>query len=384
MFGWLLGNPANYCRSKCGNSSFAVDINLFGRLTGALFVVYNTDMVKGFWELLRKPIIGMSPMDGVTDAPWRFIAKKYGNPDVIYTEFVSAEGLWRVKKRNDIESKIWRDLKYDESERPIVAQLFGSDPASFYEAAKIICELGFDGVDINMGCPSPGLEKRGGGAGLMRKPELAREIIEETRRGVADWSKENNKEEIPVSVKTRVGSVKTDEKWWEFLSEMKLPAVAMHGRSFKQLYSGEADWDTLTEAAKIIRSKDTLFFANGDIKKVRVENNKLIVNLVNGLEIDTDNFDGVLIGRQAMGNPWAFRTDGYEPSIKEKLVVAIEHSIKYEEIFSGEKFFAMRKHLAWYAHGSSNVGELRRKLVMANASDEVKTAVDDYLLETGL
>ena len=113
-------------------------------------------MIKGFWENLQRPIVGMSPMDGVTDAPWRFIAKKYGRPDVVYTEFVSAEGLWRVKKRNELDSKMWRDLKFDETERPVVAQLFGSDPASFYEAAKIICDLGFDGIDINMGCPSPG------------------------------------------------------------------------------------------------------------------------------------------------------------------------------------------------------------------------------------
>ncbi len=352
-------------------------------------------MVKGFWEKLKTPIIGLSPMDGVTDAPWRFIAKKYGNPDVIFTEFVSAEGLWRIHKKKEVGHRIWKDLKYDVTERPIVAQLFGSDPEAFYESAKIVCDLGFDGIDINMGCPSPGLEKRGGGAGLMRVPELAKKIIEETRRGVSDWVNEEVKEEnlwipgqarndrsdIPVSVKTRVGSSKPDREWWSFLASMELPVVSMHGRTFKQLYSGEADWDLLKEASKIIRNDDTKFLANGDIKNVETDNPEsgLTVNFVNGKAVNADDFDGVLIGRSAMGNPWAFRKNGYSPSMNEKLEVAIEHARKYEEIFTNEKFFPMRKHLAWYAHGFDDASSLRRELVMANNSKEVEEIVRKYL-----
>jgi tRNA-dihydrouridine synthase len=428
-------------------------------------------VIKGFWEKLAKPIVGMSPMDGVTDASWRFIAKKYGQPDVVFTEFVSAEGLWRIKKRQDMENKIWKDLKYDETERPVVAQIFGSDPESFYESAKIICDLGFDGIDINMGCPSPGLEKRGGGAGLIRVPDLARQVIEATRRGVKDWVKEGNKEdfdgfpirsgmtdrdglpreytrnddrvEIPVSVKTRIGSSEPDREWWKFLASMELPAVTIHGRTFKQLYSGLADWELLAEAAKIIRSKDTLFLANGDVSGVRVnqtsnenedlyrfpirsgmtngdEDGGMTIKLTNGTEILTNDFDGVLIGRAAMGNPWIFRKDGYQPTLKEKLTVAIEHAEKYEEIFKDKneyeeldgfpiksgmtsgvihgggglpheyirndeqsefRFFSMRKHLAWYAHGFEDAAILRRDLVMSNSAEEVKKIVGKYLLQ---
>ena len=102
-------------------------------------------MNKGFWDKLRRPIVGLAPMDGVTDAPMRFITAKYGRPSVIYTEFVNVEGI----TRND---KLLRDLKYDEIERPIVAQIFGGNPQAYYEAAKLIVSLGFDGIDINMGC----------------------------------------------------------------------------------------------------------------------------------------------------------------------------------------------------------------------------------------
>ena len=302
------------------------------------------NMVKGFWEKLQKPIVGLSPMDGVTDAPWRFVAKKYGQPDVVFTEFVSAEGLWRIKKRGEMDNKIWNDLRFDETQRPVVAQLFGSDPESFYQAAKIICDLGFDGVDINMGCPSPGLEKRGGGAGLIRDHDLARRVIEETRSGVSEWAVENNKDELPVTIKTRIGSATPDVEWWKFLASMNLPVVSMHGRTFKQLYSGEADWEMLAEAAKIIRNENTLFLANGDVKGIKVNEIDIdsgsvpgmTIELTSGKELKTNSFDGVLIGRAAMGNPWAFRKDGYIASVEEKLKVAAEHAKKFEEFFKGE------------------------------------------------
>lgn len=357
-------------------------------------------MQKGFWGELKFPIVGLSPMDGVTDAPWRFIAKKYGMPDVIYTEFVSVEGLWRIHKRQEMDHKIWKELLYDESERPVVAQLFGSDPDSFYAATKIVCGLRFDGIDINMGCPSPGLEKSGGGAGLMRDQGRAAAVIEATRRGVEDY---DNDKEIPVTLKTRIGSVKPDELWWKFLASQEMPVVAMHGRTFKQLYSGEADWDVLFKAGEIIRESGALFLANGDVKKIL--NGGKVVELNSGKEIDIKcHADGILIGKNAMGNPWIFRKDGYEPNTEERLKVAIEHAKKYEEVFMREKetesknlkagiasppeadrndgkgkFFPMRKHLAWYAHGFPEAGELRRKLVTTNSSEDVKKIVSDFL-----
>ncbi len=372
-------------------------------------------MYKGFWSDLSLPIVGLSPMDGVTDAPMRFIAKKHGLADVIYTEFVSAEGLWRIKKRGEMDHRIWQELRYSEEERPVVAQIFGSDPESFYEAAKIVCELGFDGVDINMGCPSPGLEKRGGGAGLIRDKCNAVEVVEATRRGVMDFfssvQKTTNGSDqsnfstrlapstgaslrqnwtapaplndfgIPVSLKTRIGSAVPDRKWWELLASMQMPVVAMHGRTFKQLYSGFADWNLLLEAAEIIRESGALFLGNGDIEQVTAQkgsSQKLVIKTKEEKEIDlTGKMDGVLIGRGAIGNPWMISDKLV--SLEKKLEIAVEHSRKFEEMLPEQKFFVMRKHLVGYAGGFANAGELRKKLLMTNSADEVQEICKEFL-----
>lgn len=316
--------------------------------------------------------MGLSPMDGVTDAPMRLIAKKYGQPDIIYTEFVSVEGLWRIHKRGEEKHKIWNELRFDASEQPVLVQLFGSDPDSFYEATKIVAKMGFAGIDINMGCPSPGLEKRGGGAGLMRDKGLAHRVIEAVRKGVSDVEIE-----IPVSVKTRIGSSGADREWWEAIAKEELPALAMHGRTFKQLYSGEADWEVLREASKIIKESGALFLGNGDVEKI-LSGNK--IQLTNGkiIELGSD-FDGVLIGRKAVGNSWAMRKDGYEPELPEKLGVALEHAREFEKNLPDNKFEIMRKHLTWYAHGFEGAGSLRRKLVVSNSADEVEKIIGEFL-----
>ena len=318
-------------------------------------------MNMGFWGKLPRPIVGLSPMDGVTDAPMRLITKKYGQPDVIYTEFVSVEGLWRIEKRGETTHKIWNELKFDESEHPIVVQLFGSDPDSFYEATKIVAKMRFDGIDINMGCPSPGLEKRGGGAGLMRDFGLAHRVIEAVQKGAGD---------LPVSVKTRIGSSTPDPLWWKALASEKLSCVAMHGRTYKQLYKGEADWEVLKQAAEVIKESGALFLGNGDVQGIKESRTQ---------ELKDANIDGVLIGRAAIGNPWALRKDGYEPSIEERLKVALEHARVFEENLPGNKFEMMRKHLAWYAHGFDGAGGLRRKLVQTNNADEVEEIVNEFL-----
>ena len=150
---------------------------------------------KGFWETIKKPIVGLAPMDGVTDAAMRFITKKHGGPDVMFTEFVSAEGIRAGATR------LMRDFKFDENERPIVAQLFGKDPEAFYLAAKTVLKLGFDGVDINMGCPARKVASRGEGAGLINTPDLAVKIIKEVKRAVDDWIGGVSLEEMGVNKK---------------------------------------------------------------------------------------------------------------------------------------------------------------------------------------
>lgn len=312
-------------------------------------------MYQGFWKKLKKPIVGLSPMDGVTDAPMRYITAKYGKPDVVFTEFVSVEGITHGAKR------LMRDFKFDEVERPVVAQIFGGDPKAFLEVSKLIVRMGFDGVDINMGCPARKVAGRGEGAGLIRNPELAAEIIAAVKAGVSQCHSATG-EIVPVSVKTRIGYDEADPTWWKFLSTQGLAAVTIHGRTFRQLYQGSADWEAIGEAAKIIKSDKTIFLGNGDVE-TRQKAEELSIKY---------GTDGVLIGRGAQGNPWVFDPKVKGIGVKDKLMVALEHARKFEEIFPQDRFFIMRKHLAWYARGFDGASELRQKLVLTNSANEVE------------
>lgn len=139
-------------------------------------------MNPSFWNSLPRPIIGLSAMDGVTDAAMRHITKKYGNPDFMVTEFTSADGIVHGV------TKLLRDFYYTDNQRPIIAQIFGANPGKFYTAAIICCALGFDGIDINMGCPADSAAKKGGGAALIKTPLLAQQIVRAVKQGVEDWT----------------------------------------------------------------------------------------------------------------------------------------------------------------------------------------------------
>ncbi|MEK7453228.1 MAG: tRNA-dihydrouridine synthase [Patescibacteria group bacterium] len=340
-------------------------------------------MQKGFWGKLNKPIFGLSPMDGVTDASFRFIVAKYGDPDIILTEFVSVEG---ISAGADI---LLDDFIYSDMERPIVAQIFGATPEAFYKTAPLLCELGFDGIDINMGCPDKNVAKRGGGAGLIRTPELAKDIIRSVQIGVRDWvngksleefglsesiiNKAKNRKteirkiEIPISVKTRIGYDDiVIEEWVKHLLEMEPANISIHGRTLKQMYTGLADWDAIGRAAEIIKKTDTLVLGNGDIKDLISANSS----------IEKYGLDGVLIGRAVFGNPWIF--SNAEVSISDKLDVAIEHAKHFEKIFKDRKFYNMKKHLSWYSHGFFGAKELRIRLMKASNATECESIISEF------
>lgn len=339
-------------------------------------------MELGFWEKLARPIIGLSPMDGVTDAAMRFVTKKYGEPAVVFTEFTSAEGVRAGAMR------LMKDFAYDDSERPIVAQIFGSDPDAFHRTAMVVAALGFDGVDINMGCPAKNVEEHGAGAALIKNPKLAGQIIAATRMGVEDWvagekledfvsaeivnfvqnrNPKPDKKIIPVSVKTRIGyDQPVTESWISQLLEFEPANISLHGRTLKQLYAGEANWEEIGKAAALAKPTKTSFLGNGDISSLADAKEK----------IETYGLDGVLIGRGAQGNPWFFK--GEEAEVKMRLAVAVEHAQYFEKIFPGEQFLPMRKHLAWYARGFDNASDLRSQLVFANSAAEVKEIISNW------
>jgi len=345
-------------------------------------------MTKGFWTKLPTPIIGLSPMDGVTDAAFRYITAKTSQPDVIYTEFVNVEGLARGAV------SMLDHFIYNKIERPVVAQIYGIETESFYKVALMCCYLGFDGIDINMGCPANKVARRNSGAGLIRVPEQAKKIIRTVKQAAQDWaegitlekagirpkvinhlteSRDNHpgpRKLLPVSVKTRTGIDKIiAEEWVKELLEESPALIAMHGRTLKQLYSGEANWEILGKVAKIVHQTDTLFLGNGDVQSVEDARQKC----------KTYGTDGILVGRATCGNPWFF--SGAEPALKERFKTATDHARCFEEIQMKHAFFAMRKHLAWYCRGFDGARELRKELMQTNSSKEVEKVLNYFVVK---
>lgn len=286
-------------------------------------------------------------MDGITDAPFRWITDFYGKPDIIYTEFISVKGL--ILGRPAIQ----RMLLHHKTKTTTIAQFFGCEPKYFYQAAQVALEKGFNGIDINMGCPDKSVFARGGGAGLILRPELAKEIILSVKKAVQN--------RIPVSVKTRTGYRKHETKEWiSNLLEAEPDLICLHARTFAQKYSGLADWSQIGIAADLAKKTKTKIFGNGDIK-----------NREQALErIKEYNLVGVLIGRAALGNPWVFQ--GIIPTTEERFKVLLEHCKKFVEFFPTADLSIMRKHLAWYVKDFPHAAEVRNELMQVKNIDDVK------------
>ena len=295
-------------------------------------------------------------MDGITDAPFRYITDIYGKPDIIYTEFISVKGLILGKP------SIQRMLLRHKIETKTIAQFFGCEPEYFYQVALVALEKGFDGVDINMGCPDKSVFHRGGGAGLILQPKLAKEIILSVKKAVKDGKEKFNiKKNITISVKTRTGYKKHETKEWiSHLLEVEPDVICIHARTFAQKYSGLADWSQIGIAADLAKNTKTKIFGNGDIKSRE-----------QALErIKEFNLAGVLIGRAALGNPWIFR--GVIPTTEERFMVLLEHCKKFVEFFPTADLSIMRKHLAWYVKDFPHAAEVRNALMQVKSIDDVK------------
>lgn len=352
-----------------------------------------------FWQKLKKPIMVLAPMADVTDPAFRRIIAKYGKPDVLWTEFVSADGLFL----GGYDALI-KDLAFSKSERPIVAQFFTSKPEMMEKAAKLAVKLGFDGIDINMGCPDKSIEKQNAGAKLMTNPKLAQEIILAAKRGVqsaqrSDLKKSRTKGQtldIPVSVKTRIGWNKNElETWLPALLETNPAVITVHARTRKELSLVPAKWEHVKRAVEIRnefrdskgKSSKTLIFGNGDVKDLEDAKAKVLET----------GCDGIMFGRAIFGNPWLFATKGptfgnLDPrsdlgktGITEKLKVLVEHTKLFEKLLPHKSFAIMKKHYKAYVTGwpacAGRVGakELRMRLMEAKNANEVEQVVNEYL-----
>ncbi len=353
-------------------------------------------MMKTFWQKLPKPFFCLAPMADVTDAAFRSIIAKYGKPDVTWTEFVSADGLATAGRE-----VLKYDLIYSEKERPIVAQLFSSHPIQMRQAACYVATLGFDGIDINMGCPDRSIEKQGAGAAMMKDMDKALEIIQAVKDGISDsqkpYFKGRAKKNISVSVKTRIGYNQNQiSEWIPFLLSQDIDALTIHARTRKEMSDVPARWQYVKEIVEI-RNKmgvKTKIIGNGDV--LNLEQGRILAK--------ETGCDGIMIGRGIFGNPWLFgsrtnskfsqvlgrgRTRGQTsskilisptPSVQEKLKVMLEHTKLYEKLLGKVKNFAvMKKHYKAYVNGFDGAKELRVKLMDTKSAKEVEAIVKEFL-----
>lgn len=372
----------------------------------------------GFWKKLHekaksenRPLFVLAPMADVTDCSFRHVIAKYGKPDVTWTEFVSADGIIRATPEG--KEKLMKDLIYNiehVSERPIVAQLFSSHPEYMEKACKLVAELGYDGVDINMGCPDKSIEKQGCGSAMIKTPKIAQEIIESAKRGAVRVPQEKFGDDpeliaryeagdtdalvyLPVSVKTRIGYNKNElETWLPSLLEAKPAVITIHARTRKEMSKVPARWEHVKRAVEIrdeffaneksvsteqVGSYKTLIFGNGDVETIEQGFEKY-------KETDTD---GVMIGRGIFGNPWLFSgihtpdRKSYTPTVEEKLKVMLEHTFLYEKYLGDTKSFAiMKKHYKAYVNGFDGAKELRQELMDKGSNyEEVRVIVEAFL-----
>jgi nifR3 family TIM-barrel protein len=314
--------------------------------------------MKNFWKELKKPVFVLAPMADVTDCVFREIINKYGKPPVFWTEFVSADGLAHPVARE----KLMIDLIYDKAEHPIVAQIFGGKPENIHEAAKLCAELGFDGIDINMGCPDKAIEKQCAGSGMIKDPKLAYEVIRAAKEGAPN---------LPVSVKTRIGYNKNEiDIWIRGILEQDIAVLTVHLRTRKEMSDVPAHWDLMPEIIKLRNeiSPETLIFGNGDAVDLQDAQNK----------VKDTGCDGVMLGRAIFGNPWLFT--GKVPTLPEKLKVMIEHTKLFEKELGPYKNFAiMKKHYKAYVNGFDGAKELRVKLMEAENATQIERITNDFL-----
>ncbi|MGB0757097.1 MAG: tRNA dihydrouridine synthase [Patescibacteria group bacterium] len=334
-----------------------------------------------FWQKQNKPILALAPMAGVTDIAFRQMCKQYG-ADVIYTEFASADALiYESQKTFDM-------IRFAEEERPVVVQIFGNKPEHMGKAAAICEELGFDGIDINFGCPAYKVVKHGGGVSLMREPERCRELIQATIEAV----------KIPVSIKIRSsisresnGTKKTKNsfvpdvsdptdcgtetdldsvtaiEFIEALNGLDIAAIMIHARSYERPFDGYPEVEIVQKLRKVY---DGILIHNGGIYTPEVAKELL----------EKTGADGLGIARGAWGQPWLFQQikeyletgEYWQPSHDEIIPIILEHARRAFDQKGERGVIELRKHLSWYIKGWPEAKKMRNKLMQTKSYEEVE------------
>lgn len=309
-----------------------------------------------FWKSLPKPFFALAPMADVTDPAYRRLIAEYKAPDVTWTEFVSADGLYHMREKAhkpDEENPLMRDLQYTEAERPIVAQLFSSRPEMMAYAANLCKDLGFDGVDINMGCPDKSIEKQGSGAAMIKSPDVARDVIRAAQTSG-----------LPVSVKTRIGyNAEQIDSWLPVLLAEKPAALTVHLRTRKEMSKVPAHWDLMPRvvALRDELSPETLIIGNGDVKDLADARAKA----------EASGCDGVMLGRGIFGTPWLFTGRTAEEVPQAERIAALLTLTKYfSELKPGKSAHILKKHVKAFITGWPEAAALRGQLMESSTLDD--------------
>ncbi len=306
-----------------------------------------------FFDKLPKQFLVLAPMDDVTDTVFRQIVAGCAPPDLYFTEFVNVDGL-----QSPGREKLIKKLQFTKKERPIIAQLWGLNPENFYKTTKEVIDMGFSGVDLNMGCPVKTVIKNGACAALINNRELAAQIIDATKEAAGN--------SLPVSVKTRVGFTTVDLSWPEFLLSKKLDLLSIHGRTAKQLSKVPADWQLIEEVRKMrdVHCPSTKIVGNGDV------NNR---QQAEGFA-KKHGLDGVMVGRGIFHDPFLFAENSQWSKYgkEQRLELFSKHIKLFAKTWpNGEyRFDALKKFAKVYINGFDGASEHRTEFMAAKTADE--------------
>ena len=300
-------------------------------------------------------------MEDVTDTVLRQVIARCGKPAVFFTEFTNVEGMFSKGAKHVIHR-----LQYTEAERPLVAQIWGTHPENFFKAAKQLIEMGFDGIDLNMGCPASGVAQKGACSGLINNRPLAKEIIDATKEGAAG--------EIPVSIKTRLGFRAIDFEWIAFVLAQKPAVLTVHARTVAEMSKVPAHWDQLKTVVDMRNalSSTTLIIGNGDVKSLSDARQKVA-------EVGAD---GAMIGRGIFENPYLFSetTTLSDKTPQEKMQLLLDHMHLWQATWGDSKHFpVLRKFFKVYANGFPGAQELRIQLMETQTPEETERTVAAFL-----
>ena len=309
--------------------------------------------MNNFWTDLPKPFFILAPMEAVTDVVFRHVVNSAGRPDVFFTEFTNAASYFSPKGAQSTRGR----LTFTDDEQPMVAQIWGNDPEHFAYMAKGLKEQGFQGIDINMGCPVTNVASKSCGSGLIRNPQLAAELIAAAKKGG-----------LPVSVKTRLGYTSKDEfvEWLSHILKQDIVNLTIHLRTRKEMSKVPAHYELIAEIKKLRDeiAPQTLLTINGDIRDRQ-----------HGMELVKEyGVDGIMIGRGVFTNPFAFEKEVREHS-REELLGLLHMQLDLHDKYSAEqprKFDPLKRFFKIYVRDFAGASELRDKLMHTKSTDEVR------------